>query len=75
MTKRAKTHRITIVARFDTVLTAKEAKYALWNSIGGLEMYGEGRQTREDRALGYRSAEPFGEGILRVPGFRNPPKF
>jgi hypothetical protein len=63
---RQKTHTITITARFDAPLTAKEARYAVWNSIQYLEMFGEGKQSKRDEMAWGRNREPYGVGKFSV---------
>jgi hypothetical protein len=63
---KSRSHTVTIRARFDAPLTSKEARYAVWNSIHGYEMYGDGRQTKRQEEDEGRFMEPFGKGKITV---------
>lgn len=67
--KRGKMHTVAVVARFDAPMSASDAAFAVWNAIGGLEMYGNGKLKKGEERY-YR--DNFDHGFLRVPGFRNP---
>lgn len=53
--RKSRSHLVTVRARFDTALSAKEARRAVWNVCEGLEMYGE-------------YYDNFEEGKITVPG-------
>lgn len=63
---KARSHLITIRASFDTPLTAKEARYAVWNTIQGLNMYGNGKLSPANEKAWGRGLEPYGEGKISV---------
>ncbi len=56
-------HIITIKARFDAKLTAKQARYAVWNAINGTDLWGDGRLTKRDPL---DTSEPYGKGKITV---------
>lgn len=60
---RMKVHEITISVRFDTEITGREARYALWNHIHGDVLYGDGKPDKHSA----RSQEPYGVGKIHVP--------
>lgn len=68
MLGKSKKHEITITisVRFDNELTPKEARAAIWNQLHGHIFYGFGKPSKDDIALGYRSAEPFDQGRITV---------
>lgn len=66
MAKKSRTHVITIKARFNAELTAKEARYAVWNAIQGYQMYGDGKQSKRDEAAEGRNSEPYDTGKITV---------
>ncbi len=63
---KARSHLITIRASFDTPLSAKEARYAVWNTIQGLSMYGNGKLTQAEEKAWGRGFEPYGKGKITV---------
>lgn len=66
MRGKSKVHEITIKVRFDADLTPSEARFAVWNHIGSMTLYGDGKPDAYDRAMGIRSNEPYGEGRIIV---------
>ena len=63
---KSRVHDIVVKARFDNALTAKEARYAVWNHVHELDLWGDGKPDRYDRDAGIRSAEPYGQGEITV---------
>ena len=61
-----KSHLITIRASFDAPLTAGEARHAVWNSIHGYKMFGDGSQTKRQEEFDGRNTAPFGTGKITV---------
>ena len=61
-----KTHTVTIKVRFDAALTAKEARYAVWNVFQDYQMYGDGKQTKRDEEAWGRNSEPYDEAKVTV---------
>lgn len=52
---RSKTHLVTVRLRVDKPITAAQARYAVWNAIDCLDLYGDGDAT-----------EPWSAGKIRV---------
>lgn len=62
MPVRSKTHLVTVRLRVDKPITAVQARYAVWNAIDGLDLYGAGD-----------APEPWSTGKIRVR--RRPDRF
>lgn len=52
---KAKSHTVAIKMTVNRPITARQARFAVWNAINGLELYGEGSDE-----------EPFERGKIRV---------
>lgn len=63
---KTRTHIITIRARFDAPLSAKEARFAVWNALQGYQLYGDGKQTKRDENENGRYGEPYSYGKITV---------
>lgn len=61
--KKERSHEVTIRVRFDAPVTAKEARYAVWNNFHGHVMWGGGKPRRNDD---YRDPEPFDKATVTV---------
>lgn len=60
MPTRSKSHLVAIRLRVDRPITAAQARYAVWNAIHDMDIYGAGE-----------ALEPWGTGRIGVP--RRPP--
>ncbi|THK34009.1 hypothetical protein EHS39_33065 [Ensifer sp. MPMI2T] len=62
---KSKVHEVKIKVRFDAPLTAKQARYAVWNHISDHQLYGDGKPTAGDPDS-HCTREPYGEGKISV---------
>jgi hypothetical protein len=60
---KSKSHEVTIRLRFDAPVTLREARYAAWNHLQDMKLYGDGKPSKD---YPYRDAEPYGEGKITV---------
>lgn len=63
---KSKVHELTIKVRFDAPLTRKEARYAVWNAIQYIKLYGDGKQSKRRENEEGRNAEPYSYGSVKV---------
>ncbi|BCH33202.1 hypothetical protein MesoLjLc_51320 [Mesorhizobium sp. L-8-10] len=54
---KSKVHEVTIKVRFDTPVTAKQARYAVWNQFQGMTLYGNGRDNEHSNMEPYDKAK------------------
>lgn len=62
---KARSHLIAIRASFDSPVTAKAARHAVYNHIHGLALYGDGKPSKLEAEL-MLWPEPYGTGKITV---------
>lgn len=64
--KKQRIHEVVVKARFDAPMTAKQARYAVWNHVHGLKMYGDGKPRKNDPDSLIYHQEPYDLGQISV---------